>query len=352
MERKLSTIQKIISIEPIENADNIEKAKVMGWQCVVKKDEFKEGQLCIYCEIDSLFPEKPEFEFLRNKKFRIKTMKLRGVISQGIIFPLDILSEHDRLVIVEQYHIYGNENIIGQDVTGKLGITKYEPPIPPQLIGQAKGNFPTYIVPKTDEIRLQSAIGILDEIVGKEVYITEKEDGTSFSAYYEDGEYGFCSRNLEQKNEPTNLSVYARISNQYFLENKLKEYYYKNGVHIAIQGEITGDGIAKNPLGLPRNSLQLHIFNVYDIDNQRYYNIQDMITISNELNLPTIKILKIDTFTYTLEQLLELAKGKYHGTNNNIEGIVIRPTIECYSEILKGRLSFKVMNNDYLLKEE
>lgn len=348
MERKLASIQKILSVEPIENADKIEKVKVLGWQCVVKKDEFKEGQLCIYCEIDSLFPEKPEFEFLRSKKFRIKTQKMRGVISQGIVFPLEILPEHDKLVITEEYYINGNEHIIGQDVTEKLGIIKYEPPISPQLMGQAKGNFPTHIVPKTDEIRLQSVIGVLEEIVGKDVYITEKEDGTSFTAYYKDGIFGFCSRNLEQKNELTNLSVYAKISQQYKLEDKLK-IYNKN---ISIQGEITGDGINKNPLNLSRNTYQLHIFNVYDIDNQKYFNVSNAINIVKELGLDFVKIILYGRFNSSLEELLEKAKGKYKGTNNNIEGIVIRPINECYSEILQGRMSFKVINNDYLLKKE
>lgn len=352
MKRKLASIQKIISVESIENADNIEKVKILGWQCVAKKNEFKQGQLCIYCEIDSLLPEKPEFEFLRNKKFRIKTIKLKGVISQGIVFPLEILSEHDRLIITEEYHINGNENIIGQDVTEKLGITKFEPPISPQLMGQAKGNFPTHIVPKTDEIRLQSAVSILDEINGKHFYMTEKEDVTSFTAYYKDGIYGFCSRNLEQKNEPTNLSVYAKISQQYKLEEKLKLYYDNNKVHIAIQGEITGDGIAKNPLNLPRNSLQFHIFNVYDIDNQKYSDYESMKLVIRELGLECVTVINTGLFNYTLEELLELAKGKYKNTNNNREGIVIRPIREEYSETLKGRMSFKVINNDYLLKEE
>ena len=348
MDRKLASIQKIISIEPIENADKIEKVKVLGWQCVAKKDEFKQGQLCIYCEIDSLFPEKPEFEFLRSKKFRIKTQKMRGIISQGIVFPLEILPEHDKLVITEEYYINGNEHIIGQDVTEKLGITKYEPPISPQLIGQTKGNFPTYIVPKTDEIRLQSAIGVLEEINGKDVYITEKEDGTSFTAYYKDGIFGFCSRNLEQKNEPTNQSIYYKIVQQYKLEEKLKNY----NKNIAIQGEITGDGINKNPLNLPRNTYQLHIFNVWDIDNQKYFNISNSINIVKELELDFVKIILYGRFNSSLEELLEKAKGKYNETNNNIEGIVIRPIDECCSETLQGRMSFKVLNNDHLLKED
>ncbi len=152
--RKLASIRRIDDIKPIENADRIEVAKVGGWNVIVKKGEFKIGQLCVYCEIDSLLPERPEFEFLRPKHhFRIKTQKMRGIISQGIVFPLEILPEHDRLIILEEFHMNGNEHIVGQDVTEKLGITKYEPPIAPQLMGMAKGNFPVDIVPKTDEER-------------------------------------------------------------------------------------------------------------------------------------------------------------------------------------------------------
>ena len=111
--RKLVSIQEIKDIKPIENADKIEVVKVLGWNVVVKKDEFKIGDKIVYAEIDSLFPEKEEFEFLRDRHFRIRTIRLRGQVSQGICFPMDILPE-------------GNYEI-GDDVTKILGVTKYEP---------------------------------------------------------------------------------------------------------------------------------------------------------------------------------------------------------------------------------
>ena len=126
--RKLVSIQEIKDIKPIENADKIEVVKVLGWNVVVKKDEFKIGDKIVYAEIDSLFPEKEEFEFLRDRHFRIRTIRLRGQVSQGICFPMDILPE-------------GNYEI-GDDVTKILGVTKYEPPIPACLSGQAKRNIP------------------------------------------------------------------------------------------------------------------------------------------------------------------------------------------------------------------
>src|SRR3954469_22798694 len=105
--RTLASIQTVNAAEPIPNADAIERIRVLGWWVVVKKGEFKPGDKLVYCEIDSLLPERPEFEFLRLSSFkpaqlddagetilpagfRIKTVKLRGQVSQGICFPLSI----------------------------------------------------------------------------------------------------------------------------------------------------------------------------------------------------------------------------------------------------------------------
>ena len=147
--RKLASIQKIKNIEPIEGADLIEKATVLGWQLVVKKDDFEIGDYCVYCEIDSILPEKPEFEFLRPRHFRIKTIKMKGQISQGITFPLSIIPNYQDLNVEE-----------GTDVTDIMGVAKYEPPISINMKGQVKGGFPGFI-PKTDETRIQSVPDIL-----------------------------------------------------------------------------------------------------------------------------------------------------------------------------------------------
>ena len=91
--RHLASIQKILNINPIEGADKIEQARVKGWNLVVGKGEFKENDLCVFFEIDSILPDKPEFDFMKNKKFRVKTIRLKGVISQGLALPLSILPE-------------------------------------------------------------------------------------------------------------------------------------------------------------------------------------------------------------------------------------------------------------------
>ena len=149
MERALATIQRISKIEPIEGADAIECATILGWHLVVKKLEFGVGDLCVFCEVDSLLPEKPEFEFLRKncfidredmRGFRIRTVKLRSQISQGICFPLSILDNADRGV---EIHATGIKSFVwkeGDDVTELLGIKKWEPRISLSMGGKIKGD--------------------------------------------------------------------------------------------------------------------------------------------------------------------------------------------------------------------
>lgn len=330
MERQLATIQRIASLVPIQGADKIELAKILGWNVVVKKEDFRVNDLVTYIEIDSILPSKPEFEFLRERGFRIRTIKLRKQVSQGICFPLSILPK-------------GTEVHEGLDVTELLGITKHDPTInmPPQLRGLVKGNF-TKHVPKTDEIRIQSKPQVLEELKGYPYYISLKVDGTSFTFVKKDGEIEVCSRNLSLKETEENL--YWKVARQYNLAEILPEGY-------ALQGEIAGPGTQGNRLGL--KDYQLFIFNIYNIDEHRYLDYDELETFTSvTLNNPNllVPILAIDDrFSYTLEELLELAKGNYVSGHPR-EGIVIRPLKEMHSESLQGRLSFKVINNDYLLK--
>jgi len=362
--RKLASIQKILAVEPIEGADNIEKVKVLGWQVVVKKGEFKPGDLCVFFEIDSFLPIREEFEFLRKSSyrlledgkegFRLKSCKLRKTLSQGLVMPLSILDgkltfsapsglELGKMMEMAIDKVLSAEE--GLDVTEILGITKYEIAIPVQLKGILEGKFPTEIIPKTDEIRIQSEPGLIEEMKGKEYYITVKVDGTSATFYKHNDKFGVCGRNWEHKLESQN--AYMQIAQKYDLQNKLNAL----GKNLAIQGEIAGLGIQKNPLGL--KELELFVFSIYDIDNRKYLDLEEFLNTARELNLRTVPFEGRDLdFDYIMEELIEKAKGKYVGTQKNREGIVIRPIKETYSELLKGRLSFKVVNDDYLLKDE
>jgi RNA ligase (TIGR02306 family) len=334
MERKLASIQKILSLEPIEGADAIEKATVLGWSVVVEKDKYKVNELVVYMEIDSLLPDKPEFEFLRARKFRIKTVRLRGQISQGIAFPLSILPECRRDLCFE-----------GEDVSEILGVTKYEPPISAQLRGKIKGNFPGFI-PKTDEMRIQAFPNVLIRHKGKTLYITEKLDGCSMTVHLRDGEFGVSSRNLELLEDTENtLWLTTRALD---LEAKLKAY----GKNLALQGELIGPGIQKNRYGLRVHNF--YVFNAYDIDSGRYLNFLELQVLVGQLELnmvPVVGELTLDD-NITVEVLVELSKGTSKLKQDQMrEGIVLRPLEEERDEEL-GRLSFKAINPEFLLKYE
>lgn len=376
MERKLASIQRITDIQPIPGADKIEVATVLGWKVVVLKNEFKVNDLCIYCEIDSILPEKPEFEFLRDRRFRIKTIKLRGQLSQGICFPLSIL----RCDTFPVGTYYGNTPEGGEDVTSELGVKKYdlEEVLAAQEanglhLGWNKRTFPSY-VPRTDETRVQSCPKVIEEFGWNRVYITVKVDGTSCSIMRKGRDIDVCSRNQSKKDPHTKPSRLKTLWYKALIALGKKEYmkmlkipkacdywdaYYKydfgkilaENDNIAIQGELAGPGIQKNRLHLPDK--QLFVFNIYDILQGRYLSWNDVKAFCSFYGLQTVPVVAEDVeFNYDLPALLELAKGKYPNTNQNREGIVIRPMVECYSPALRSRLSVKVVNNDYLLKEE
>jgi RNA ligase (TIGR02306 family) len=329
MERKLASIQKIVNIEAIPNADAIEVATVLGWKVVVKKGEFSIGEYCVYCEIDSVFPERDIFDFLKSKHYRIKTIRLRGQISQGICFPMSILPEGDY--------------IEGEDVTEILNITKYDPPVPAQLRGVVKGNFPSFI-PKTDEMRIQSYPHILDRHKGKRCYVGEKLNGTSMTVYLKDLEFGVCSRNLELKEEGG--STYWKIAREENLEELLKS----EGRNLALQGELIGQGIQKNPYKL--SNVVFKCFNVFDIDKFAFLPFDAFLEITTKLNISIVPILETDfELNHTIEELLLLSEGKsVLNPLKEKEGIVIR-TIQEDRDIEIGRVSFKVINNKHLLEE-
>ncbi len=346
--RKLATIQKILSLNPIEGADNIEVAQVLGWKVVVKKGEFQVGDLCVYCEIDSLMPQRPEFEFLRNSKFRIRTVKLRGQISQGICFPLDILpienqwhiKELEKTGYVPALSIGGIDSPIGLDVTEVLGIEKYEAPIPAELAGEAKGGLPSFLQ-VTDEDRIQILPHIPKQYAGQSFIATEKLDGSSTTIFWRDGLFGVCGRNYEYFESSTN-SMW-KFARQNFLEEKLGEL----GRNLGLQGEIIGEGIQSNKYKLRGQTIRF--FRVFDIDKYEYLPYDEMIhIIENTLGLQTVPIIDMNyILPASVDEIVQYADGKSL-LNPNIyrEGVVfVRHELKN-----QGRLSFKAISNKFLIK--
>lgn len=329
--RKLASIQEIKKIEPIEGADAIEKATILGWELVVKKGEFKKDDLCVYFEVDSFLPIRDEFEFLRKgcykqlpsgeEGFRLKTIRLRGQISQGLALPTSIL---------------GNVNFsIDDDVTERLGITKYEPPIPACLGGTAKGNFPSFLI-KTDETRVQVLQHLLDKYVGKVFYSSEKLDGSSSTMYIKDDEFGVCSRNLDLKNpeqfiekevmcddgivRKTQENSFWKVAKELQIEEKMRSL----GGNYAIQGELIGEGIQNNKLKIKGQTIR--IFNVFDIDKFKYLSFYELKDVVSKLELEMVPIID-DNFIMIndIQKLVEYSKRKSMiNPDIWIEGVVFR----------------------------
>lgn len=338
--RKLASIQEIIDVQPIESADAIESVSILGWNCVSKKGEFKIGDKCVYFEVDSFLPIDKRFEFLRagsyknneymGEGFRLKTQRFRGQLSQGLALPISILPN--------------GEYNIGEDVTELLGVKKWDVPEMATSAGTAIGNKPFGIY-TTDEIRIQSIPEIIDIMKGKPYYISTKMDGTSVTYYVKDGAFGVCGRTFEYKDtEDCSFWTYAK---KHLINEKLLNY----NQNIAVQGEFCGGGIQKNRLKL--KTPKFYAFNVLNLETMRYFGFEDFINICKELQIETVPIEEVeDSFEYkTIEDLIERAKGNYDSGNKK-EGIVIRPLKEEYCYQLSGRLSFKVLNNDFLLKQD
>lgn len=319
----------------------IECVHVLGWQCVANKGEFQVGDKCVYMEVDSFLPVCDEFEFLRDTSFkqdevlgagfRLKTRKFRGQISQGLVQPLSILPE--------------GEYQVGDDVTEILGIRKWEVGETVLTNGTVLHRFPGDI-PKTNELRVQSYPELIDEFKKvKSYYISTKMDGTSVTMYWKDGHFGVCGRNYEYvDNEKCAMWIYAH---KHSIPEKVAEHHIGN---IAIQGEFCGAGIQRNRLRL--TSPEWYVFTMIDLDTHERLPLARMQELCALLELDMVPVEEVkDDFAYSsVEELLERARGRYP-TGITKEGIVIRPLVPVYSEIIGGPLSMKVINNDYLLKE-
>ncbi len=335
--RQLATIREIREILPIEGADFIELAKVDGWQCVVKKGEFAVGDKAVYFEIDSLIPRTPWSEFLfsdRNSEVvRLKTKKLKGNISQGLLIP--IYSFNELAGIKELIDV--TEAVV--DVSELLNIEKYEP-FEHLGIGSPKGSFPPFIF-KTDEERIQNLPldKIIEEMETLPFYVTEKLDGSSVTVFFNEGEYGVCSRNNWLKLEP---SRWVTTAESYGLEEKLKGL----NQNIALQGELLGPGIQGNKYKL--TNYEIYFFNLFDITKQEYLPFEFLQELCMKFGLKTVPEIIIPApVPKTINEFLTLAEGKsVLNKNTEREGLVFR-----HISKLKRR-SFKVISNKFLLKND
>jgi RNA ligase (TIGR02306 family) len=346
MERKLASIRVISDIQPIEGADAIELATVDGWKVVVAKNVGHQiGNKVVYCEIDSFLPIEPEFEFLRKTSFkkmgdedgfRLRSVKMRGQISQGLLIPLD-----DAIDVMKRRNgeVYTEMLEVGKDVSQLLGIQKYEPPIPAELAGKVKGLFPSFLR-RTDEERVQNLKTEYEEWKNsdKTFYVTEKLDGSSATFFINNDVFGVCSRNLELTE--TEGNTFWKVARELDLETKMREF----GGNFSLQGELIGEGIQGNPYKIKGQTVR--IFNVFDIDEGEYLSLIQFKFIIEELGLETVPILDEDfKLSDTVDELLKFAEEKsVLNPNFDREGVVIRST--------DRTISFKTISNKFLLKNE
>jgi len=334
--RKLAKIVEIDALLPIEGADAIECAVVGGWKVVTKKGEYKVGSRAVYCEIDSWIPHKlapflskgkepREFEGIQGE--RLRTIKLRGQLSQGLLLNLD-----DVIPWTNSYQI-------DEDVSEVLGIIKWEKPINAQLAGICKGNFPT-LIPKTDQERVQNLTKEIAVAQGSVYEVTEKLEGSSMTCYLIAGEFGVCSRNMDLKRDENNSFWQVAIRND--IENLMRQ----RGDNIAIQGELIGPGIQGNIYKLSKP--ELYVFDIYDIQEGSYITPDLRRAIITGMGLNHVPVLESNFKLETdVEGLLTKAEG--HSVLGDItgperEGLVFKQ--------VNGGMTFKAISNKYLLGEK
>lgn len=335
-ERIMARVAKIDSVVKHPDADTLDICQVGGWKVVTRLGEFKKGDLAVYASVDSWIPSTVAPFLSKGKEPRIyqnvpgerlRTVRLRGVVSQGLLLPLDVIPGHI------------NHWVEGDDCSQALGIVKYESPVPAALAGLAKGNFPSWI-PKTDLERLQNLSKNLEHWAYNQSLweVTEKTDGSSMTVYFRDGEFGVCSRNLELQEDYTNS--FWRAARKFQLQEKLA-VLNKN---IALQMELVGVGIQKNPYNLSDHNI--YLFDIYDIDRAEYLSPNDRYLLVCDLDIPHVPI--IDSrwempMNCTMDDMLNFAEGKSKlWTTAEREGLAFKS--------LSGRTTFKVISNKFLLK--
>lgn len=352
--RKLASIRRVDKISPIEGADAIECLTIDGWKVVSQKENFKEGDLCVFFEVDSFLPVEPRFEFLRKscfrtveglgEGFRLKTIKLRGQLSQGLALPIDAFNDvYSGLGIEAGY----NE---GDDVTELLKVKKWEPPLPKTggfASGRAISNFPSHI-PKTNQERIQN---LYKDLYEDTYELTLKVDGTSMTVYFiDENKVGCCSRNFDLDLETP--SVYTNALAEF------KEQFVFTcislGKKLAVQGELLGPGIQGNREKLEK--VTFYVYDMYDMDKQRYLSPHQRHYITGLMGLKHVPVLhptpiKISKETHTLDALLSMAEGRSINKDTIREGIVFKKWPDDGTEV-HPNFSFKVISNEYLLKEK
>lgn len=349
--RELATIQRVNAIYPIEGKDRIVQYGINGWKVIDQIDRYAVGDLVVYLEVDSWVPNALAPFLSRGKEPRVfenipgerlKTMKMGGAVSQGLLLPIDVLQTKDSFE--NTGWPTGIQIDDGTDVTEYLGVLLWEPS-PEFMAANARGSFPHFI-PKTDQTRIENMTRA-GEFHKRTFEITEKLEGQSFTAYIRGDEVGMCSRNIELKlDEP---STWQNTFMENCLEAKLRQARDILGVDLAFQGEQVGPAIEGNIYGF--NSVKLFIFKIWDITNQKSLSPADRRDLLEEIGLPGVPY--VGEMVFPDDQLsvkdirtslMQLAYRKSALTPVVAEGLVFTSNSD--------EFSFKAVSSLYLLNDK
>lgn len=338
--RKLASVQKITSLSPLDAKNVYQKATILGWNVIVENNKYNVGEKVIYFEADALLPAKKKWtKGIKPKNLRIKSSKQYKEVFHGAIMKLDTLNN------VEKFDLKPEELNEGFDLTGIMEVTKFEED-PEEVAKEQEKKFPSEIIEKSDEIRLQSNPKYFEMFEGKEFYSSLKYDGSSGTYLIHPGTKKFmvCSRNQTiDINEKKN--IYWDAANKYDIKTKLEKF----GGKYAIQCEIYGPKINKNRL--EEKEIKIAIFTIKNIKDNYYVDFKELVQVCKDMDLPMVEVIEEGIFKYkTVEEMVDKSKGFYPNTKYPREGLVYRLKENWNKD--KIRASFKVINDDYLVQDK
>jgi RNA ligase (TIGR02306 family) len=378
--RRLITLREIEDISPIAGADRVEVCTVGGWKVVTKKGEFQPGDLCFYIEIDSLLDtSRPEFSFLAKENkthHRLKTVKLKGQISEGLLLPLSSCPQKPLPSPLTRGSL--NSDISWDEI---FGVTKYEAPEPKvsgpkRQPGASYKTFPSFLK-KTDQERIENCKQLLTNYKTK-WEITRKLDGSSMTV----GDYDDAGIMVRQRSyrktflatllarlkalfkKPDTFFVCSRqvnlpdvagchfwsMAHKYNLRELLK------GKNIALQGELVGPGVVNgNWEGLKENDF--YVFDIWDIKNQCYYTPDQrqewMGTYGYPAGLKHVPIIEPEMYFSDTFNTVEHLKNFCSTSHTNDEALFnMCPEGYVWKSHSKHVVSFKCINHNYLLSKK
>lgn len=381
MARKLVTVRRIGATQPINGADRIEVAVVDGWRCIVERGQFVAGDLGVFFEIDSFLPgSDARWTFLaekfivwgEEKGFRVRSQKMRGQVSQGLLEPLTSFPEI-AAVLDEMRGQHGTETaerlIRDMPFEDVLGVRKWEPMENTSPHKTVTAPFPSFIR-RTDQERCQNLPAVFEEWKDKEFQVSTKMDGSSMTVYFlrndsekiqllptpgpdgtgtetqqgaaflPNGRFGVCSRHIDLREGDANGHYFWEVAKRLDLPDKLSRL----DRNIALQGELCGSSIQKNFEGFPPKVHDFFLFSIWDIDAQSYVKPREVEIMAQELQIKHVHVTgysRLGDIASDVQELLVYAEGKgLFGKKR--EGIVLKH--------IEGDFSFKAISNSYLLK--